>query len=184
MLKYFPIFLILSYTNIFAQASQQNLDSVERIKQDSLIDDTRLCWATGGIGVYGPGITTLLKLTYSWGKNNISVKYLLASPLNLGSDGGTDENLTEIAVLFGRQKFSRGMLGRISGGLSYLPVAQINQKDVRGLGLCGEMELIFKASPVGIGLMISILATPKYFSGGLTLNLHFGKLEEWSQYEN
>ena len=185
MQKFLLIIIVCTTaTNIYSQTSltSDNVIVTKRIA-DSLIEDTRLCWVTGGIGIHSLGASFITKLTYSWGNTNLSAKYAGASCFCLGSDGGNNNHLEEIGIFYGKQEFTRGILGRFAAGISYVPEARTYGKEVRGFGVGGESEIIFKASPIGIGLMLSTLVVPfRFWAIGVTLNIHLGKLEEWSQY--
>lgn len=183
MRKHFLFILLLSFA--YSQNGTAHgkpliySDSIIRADRDSINENTKLYWVTAGIGAYGPGIASVLKLTYSWGTNNISVKYAAASSFSLGSDGGGDNHLKEIGLFFGKQKLTRQTLGRIAVGISYIPEAKYSNNTWKGIGIGGEAEVMFKSEVVGVGLMLSVLVVPTHlWTFGLGLNINFGKLGE------
>ena len=175
MLKYYlPIVILCCFCTVAKSQTDTVADSFAiSAYEDSLIADTHLLWATAGVGAYGAGVGLLFKLTYSWGNKNICAKVVSSGSLKFS--GGDEQK--EVSLLYGYQQFTRGILGRIAAGPAYIPDALQSNKKISGVGVGGEAEIIFKASPVGIGVMISALfATHSLSSYGLTLNVHFGKL--------
>ena len=135
-----------------------------------------LLWASGGLGFMGEGAALVGRLTYAWDYSLISAQTSYSAPLSFGGgSGGTD--VAEFGLYYGRMKYSEGTIGKVSAGLTYLYGSYDYGKHIRTLGLGLNAEIIFKISPVGIGLLGSVLISPKYIGAGVTLNLHLGKLD-------
>jgi hypothetical protein len=155
---------------ITADSFAQDLSEVKKVSAEP-----HLFWLSAGLGVGGGGIEGIGRLTYAWENSNISLQASASGPLAVGGGSG-GIYLTEYGIYYGKHKLNPSSIFQGSAGLSYITTSEYGIK-TKTIGLGFEGEGFLRANPFGLGLLFSVLISPKYTQIGITLNIHIGKLK-------
>jgi hypothetical protein len=159
-----------------AQTAPTNDSSVTR--------DNKLYWATGGLGLVGPGFGVSFKGTYAWGFSSISAKVQGGSKTNLF--GGDVNEVYGAGISYGWQSVNPNTLFRIAAGPAYYKQTRgttaffgfgtDSLSSIYRFGGELEIEAMGKFSSVGFSFIASLLAARDILYPSFTFNLSFGKL--------
>jgi hypothetical protein len=183
MKKYFvliPIILFFIATSQIALAQEKSVnkkgDRVESA-QDSINENTKLVWISGGVGTTASLFGWGLEATYSWGSQSITGGSQSISAKTISVTGwGNGGPLREFGFFYGSVDIANYALDRIAIGLTYFSGTDEEYNKLHTFGLSAEVEGMLKVSSLGIGLMLTGDAVPHHIYGGVFLNLSFGKL--------
>lgn len=169
--------IILSILLLCAAQSlraSSDIDSARKFRYDSIAQTKRLYWLTGGVGGEGNGIGIIAKANVAIGVESFIAKFLIVRGLF------TSWEMNEYGLYYGRQFYVDVLIGRIAAGVSYLNGKLVKysvEERIRTLALGAEIELILQGEVAGLGISIFGHLAPSLIIGGLSLNVHLGKLD-------
>lgn len=172
------IVLLLPFEVLRAQAYRFLDSAPEPTAPTTNTENRELFWGTVGVGAVGPGIGGLLKATYAWGHSSISAKVEGGSEFRISIFGKAPQNeVTEFSIYYGRQMISDWYILRLAAGPAYFERIHDPEPTFYRFGIGAEAEAMAKFDVIGVGIMASVMVAPDIFFGGITINLHFGKLK-------